>query len=172
MIPEDRLKAVLALRDRVVAEHRRLGSHFRGVQTAEMVFSFAYQDGLVHACDWLFTQFMAGQASHKCYLISHLQEYEKLRLERLRRKQYIDVAYIEGFMNGLTYPLLSKSESRHLPLYFLFGVDDTLTSFAKYSKNARKAKQLHKTSHKWAVRAIESRLGVNGELQLHHRPFL
>jgi len=39
-----------------------------------------------------------------------LKEYESIRAENLRAGRYVDVAYIEGYTNGLMYLLADNKE--------------------------------------------------------------
>src|SRR5207302_816611 len=132
MVADENWARVIDLRFRVSEEHRRLSEAFRPQKNPEMIYALVYQDGLMHACDWLTAQATAGKASHKCYVVSTARHYEKLRGEYLAGKRYVDVAYIEGFLNGLIFGIATKKERRRIPLFFLFGTDEDLTSLSKY----------------------------------------
>lgn len=172
MLPDERWMYTGLLRERVAIEHRRLHHHFRIDRHPEIIFSAFYQDGIMHACDAVVSRAFAGEASHKCFFTQSLKTYRDILDERLRSRMYGDVAYIQGYMNGLLYPALEKEQRERIPLYFLFGRVGEIRSFSQYRKLRSRAPTLHKSSYQWAKKAAAKYQDANGSVSIHHRPFL
>lgn len=117
MIPDDRWERVLEFRGEIEHCHLFLSSHYSIEKTPEIIYTFAHQDGLMHACDWLLSRAAAGQASHTCFVTQKLQWYEERRKERLQSKQYGEVAYIQGFMDGLLLAIVDEDEFKFCPRF-------------------------------------------------------
>jgi hypothetical protein len=93
----------------------------------------------MHALERAIEMKGTGQYSHHCRVTDVIHAYLKWQKEKLERGLYEDVAYIEGYINGLTYLLMSKDgrESVRVPMYFMFGVKadiDTAPDFAAQLK--------------------------------------
>ena len=172
MIPDSQWLRSILLGELINKEHRCLHEHFRLDENPEMLFSAFYQDGVVHACSAIVQLAFAGKASHQCYISQLLQAYMDLRVERLRNRNYGDVAYIEGYMNGLIYPAMEDTDLRRFPKYFLFGPVGDITSFAQYRRFRRRASEMHKSAYSWAKRAAALYKDAHGGIAIHHRPFL
>jgi hypothetical protein len=115
-----------------------------------------------------------GKYSNPCGAIHSVEAYESLRRTILRDKAYADVAYIDGYMNGLLYLSVSDDESRAaLPLYYVFGYQGDILTIEEYSEIATNAKYLHKTAYKHATKLVKAMLPTeNKEIVFHHVPFL
>jgi hypothetical protein len=172
MIPDSEWGHSLILGRIIKQEHNRLMKHYRIDKNPEMLFSAFYQDGVMHACGAITALAFSGKASHHCYISQMLSTYEQLQKERLRHRNYGDVAYIEGYMNGLLYPALANSNRKFIPRYFLFGPVDEIRSFAQYRKLCKGALKLHRASFKWAEKAAAAYDYAHGTISIHHRPFL
>jgi hypothetical protein len=172
MIPDENWGNLLVLREVIRCEHALLHKHYQLDRHPEMLFSAFYQDGVEHACGAIIHGAVGGKASHHCYIRQLLETYTQLQEERRRHRNYGDVAYIEGYMNGILYPALTKSNPEIFPKYYLFGTEGAITSFAQYRKLQRKAGELHKSAYKWARKAAALYAVAKGSIAIHHRPFL
>jgi hypothetical protein len=172
MVSDRNWVTVHRLLDKVSREHLQFSRNVSPSINPEAIYALVYQDGLIHACEWLLAQAKAGKASHECYIHSAAAQYEQLRSDFLSAKRFADVAYVEGFLNGLVFAISSHKERRSLPLYFVFGAKEDLTTLLKYKKWARKAESLHKSAFKSATRVASKRVGSDASLVIHHIPFL
>jgi hypothetical protein len=167
-LPDDRLERVPELRRRVTAAHHLLFARRPQARCPETIYCASYQDGLIHALDRALHLAKTGEYSHRCALVRKVQEYERIRNTHRRRRNYWDMAYTEGYMNGVMLVATPEDLTKMIPLYFIFGVEDQPTSFTAYSRLAAKAASLHRTSFDQASKFVK-RLG---SLVVHHPPFL
>jgi hypothetical protein len=166
-LPVSRLRGIPSVLARLSREHRRLFKHFDLKRTPEILYAAAYQDGLDHAFARVLAMGHTGQYSHRCELAHQIQQYELIKKDNLHRRRYDDVAYVEGYINGLFYLVLDDDSRKRLPLYFGFGMPDTRT-LSQY----RKALALYGGQHRTAT-ALARRLAPEfPKEELHHRPFL
>ena len=163
-----RLQGVQRILARVAAEHRRLFRHFDLKSTPAIVYAAAYQDGLAHAFERVLTMGHTGQYSHRCELTRQIHKYELIKKNNLQRRRYDDVAYVEGYVNGLFYLLLDDDTRKHLPLYFGFGMPETRT-LNQYKRVVARRGGGHKAAEALARSLV--RKGFPKD-ELHHRPFL
>ena len=172
MIPDSKWGHSLVLGIIIKREHDRLFKRYRLDKHPEMLFSAFYQDGVKHACGAIIPLAFSGIITHQCSLTQTVSHYVELRKERLRNRNYGDVAYIEGYINGLIYPVLDEKKRKRFPKYFLFGPVGDIHSFHQYSKLRVDASKLHKSSYDWAKKAAAKYDHTQGSISLHHRPFL
>jgi len=168
LLPDSRFNGISKILDRVGREQERLFNQFQLKQTPEILFAAAYQDGLMHAFGRILAMAHSGQYSHRCELANQLRKYESIKKDNLRRGRYDDVAYIEGYINGLVYLPLSDKARKAMPLYFNFGMPEmrTMNEFKKALRNKRR----HRASLSLAKRIVAKGLGPKDVF--HHTPFI
>jgi NAD-dependent SIR2 family protein deacetylase len=169
MLPDERYSGLRTAYDRVFeAQNSIFGIDLHS--HPENVYSLVYQDGLMHGLEDVMGSKKSGRFSDIHRLMHMIESYESLRKKYLRVGNYWDAAYVEGFLNGLTYFLSSKRKIPRLPLYYLFGCGD-ITSLRDYRKLARRARDLHKSAYLFAQRQVARRIHTKG-VSVHHAPFL
>jgi len=169
-LPDSRFVAVPSALARTNIEHSRLHSAFTLQATPDIAYCAAYQDGLMHCFERVLARFHAGDYSHKCEVEAQLLKYEAIKRDNTRSRRYLDVAYIEGYMNGLIYLLANDEERKHMPFYFVYGLDGQPTTLAQYKRAIRGKPAAHKAARALATRIVRERLGPGDDL--HHTPFL
>lgn len=168
LLSDQRFEDVRLALGRAVVEHGRLHERFRASTTPDIVYCASYQDGLIHALERISARSHTGQYSHSCDVRRQLHKYDEIRKDHLRRRSYYDVAYIEGYMNGLLYLLVGDAERAQLPFYFLYGVAQQPYTLKQYEQLLKKGPK-HKAAAALA-RRIVGKLGARDEA--HHAPFL
>jgi hypothetical protein len=171
MIPDERWIQVRALNALFEIEQQKLLNKFPIKKYPETIYPVFYQDGVKHACDVLLSRALSGQSAHKCYIVDMIRTYEGHRKERLKNRNYGDVAYIEGFLNGLFFAVVDDNEREMIPRYFLFGRTGDLPSLGQYKKTRSHARELHKSSIDQAEKLLSTFNDGNYEV-IHHRPYL
>jgi len=146
-LPDQRFDSIPLVIERVRVEHEHLHQAFDLQKTPEIIYAAAYQDGLIHAFERIIDLYKSGEYSHRCHVIQLIQSYDKISKDNLHRKRYVDVAYIEGYLNGLMYLVSHDRLRRYLPLYYVYGAKYQPTSFTKFKATLR----FRKTSHKSAL---------------------
>lgn len=171
-ISDDIYEKVAYMLYRVKDEHTKLSNAFNIKEHPEVVFSLYYQDGLIHAFERVLALKKTGHYSHSCNITKAIQAYDEWRKKKLKGRIYHDVAYIDGYMNGLTFLLMNEEDQRHLHLYYLFGYDYIIETLDEYAKLADKANKLHKSAYKYALKIVSEVTNESNEIVFHHTPFL
>ena len=102
-----------------------------------------------------------------------IRSYLGWKKEKLRLGVYEDVAYIEGYINGLTYLIANRDqrELRRIPLYYMFGVHRDIVSLAEFKAALKQRPKAHKASFARASRFLR-RLSSPNLVEFHHPPWL
>ncbi|WP_242164409.1 SIR2 family protein [Lysobacter sp. M15] len=166
-LPDDRFDGIRGAYDRVDEEHGKLHRAFNLHKTPEIAFSACYQDGLMHAFERIMVLKRTGEYSHRCDVLRKAQAYEGIRRHNIKMRRYLDVAYAEGYQNGLFYLLWDDKVRKHLPYYYLYGAKYQPSSLSELRRLLKGP--IHKAAAAHASRAV-SRLGPHDHL--HHPPFI
>lgn len=166
-LPDDRFDGIRTAYDRVDEEHGKLHRAFNPHKTPAMVFSACYQDGLMHAFERIMVLKKTGEYSHRCDVVRKAERYERIRRANIKKKQYLDAAYAEGYQNGLIYLLSGNTERKYLPYYYMHGAKTQPSSLSELRRLLKGP--IHKTALAHARRAV-TKLGPHDHL--HHPPFV
>ncbi len=90
-----------------------------------------------------------------------------MRKDMLRRKRYGDVAYIDGYINGLFFLLAADETRKILPLYYVFGAKNQPVTLTKFNKVRRNAATLHKAAYRSVLKGAQRM----ADLVPHHMPY-
>jgi hypothetical protein len=96
--------------------------------------------------------------------------YAKTQKQFLDAKRYGDVAYLEGYRNGLLYFAFDDKQRASLPMYYLFGCKKGIKDFKTYRKLAKNADKLDESAYAIAKK-IAAQIHEEG-VEFHHTPFL
>ncbi len=135
----------------------------------ENFYSLVYQDGMMHGLEDVMGNRKSGRFSHPHTILHMMRSYEILRTKYSAKRNYKEVAYIDGFINGLMCLLSSDEQRARVPLYYLFGCED-ITNLQDYIRLAKNARSLHKSAYSFAEKM--TRYVPSGDVSFHHRPFL
>jgi hypothetical protein len=169
-LPDCRADAIPYALVQATAEHHRLHEAFDVIANPQVVYCASYQDGLIHAFERMLSRLHTGEYSHQCDVAQRLEKYKSIQRENLRAGRYLDVAYIEGYMNGLVYLLADDEGRAHLPFYFVYGLADQPVTLPQYKRALRNSANRHKRAKELAERTVRQKLGPGDDL--HHTPFL
>ena len=135
------------------------------------LFCLSYQDGLLHAFQRMLARRGTGEYSNSHHLHHQAHSYQAAIKEKRRARRYWDVAYVEGYLNGLLTPLVeSDLGPTRFPPYFLFGSSEELYSFSQFKKALRDGESLHRAAYRQAKKIVPRLQG--GRLLIQHTPFL
>lgn len=152
-------------------ENFKLCDAFKPGKNPEVLYAASYQDGLKHSFERMLKRKRSGEYSFVPHIFHVIEGYENMLKDRRRSKKYHDVAYIEGYLNGLHYLISTDEHREEMPRYFIFGVDPPIRTFEEYSRLCKKAEQLHNTAYKRAKKIVNGK-GYRGAEVFHHIPFL
>lgn len=173
MLDDEVYEAASDLLEIVSEEHNLLHSAIKASDYPEVIFASSYQDGMMHALERAIEMRGTGQYSHHCRITGTIQGYLSWEKKKLQHGVYEDVAYIEGYINALTYLLMEREdrESVPIPIYFMFGVKDIICDLPDYIEQLKLNPKAHKAAHKRALRYLK-RLSHPDSVEFHHPPWL
>lgn len=157
----------------VTNNHDALYEHFNCSDHPQIIIAASYQDGMIHALERLINLRSTGEGSHPCKIRGVFEPYERWQKEKLKAKRYEDVAYIEGYLNGLLFLLLDKKEKskiKHPPLFYAFGAD-IIPEFKDFKKLVKNLPNMHKASYLRTKKMVDKLSSSNG-MVFHHPPWL
>ena len=136
----------------------------------DAVFTAMYQDGMEHAFDYILYKRKTGLMSNFSYLENHMKSYrDVLRKQKIQEKRYHDVAYIDGYIWGLTCFIAKDEFKKKIPMFYIYGHGPVLEK-KKFEEMLESTKKPHKSASKWAHNFI--RKVYKKDTAIHHSPFL
>lgn len=173
LLPDKIFRWASHLRDIVAEEHHKLHKRVKVSRIPELIFAASYQDGLAHALDRAITMQGSGEYSHRCRVVRLIELYEEMKKDKLKAKLYSDVAYIEGYINGLLFLVVSaKSEVPVIPPFlFAFGVSDEVRSVSGFLKLFSNNRIPHLAARKAALKMLQ-KISNPAKIEFHHPPWL
>lgn len=173
MLDDDIYDSASELLYSVQDEHALLHESIKVSNFPEVIFAASYQDGLMHALERVIEMKGSGRYSHHCQVTGTIKAYLKWQKEKLKRGVYEDVAYIEGYINGLTFLLMTNDEreSAPVPMYFMFGAKGDISDAAVFADRLKASPPSHKAAHKRALVYLNS-LADPENAEFHHPPWL
>ena len=176
LIPDEIYEETQELLSLVTQIHIETCSQFSPKLYPHMLQCMAYQDGMIDALERAISFRDSGEYSNPNELISVMKSYDdslEIREERKLNKsakEILDIAYIEGYSNALTYIALEKEErpSKYPPLFYLYRYRDInitrhfKTSLKKYPKKHHNQYRLFEEFYK----------SIQGKGEYHHPPTL
>lgn len=173
LLDDDIFDSAVELLYSVQDEHGLLHDTVKVSEFPEVIFAASYQDGLMHALERAIEMKGSGRYSHRCKVTGVIEAYLKLQKAKLKRGAYEDVAYIDGYINGLTYLLMTNEErdSVRVPMYLVFGAKDEISDVAGFIELLRNDPAIHKAAHKRALVYL-NRLSDPESAEFHHPPWL
>jgi|SRR5581483_10588902 len=166
-LDDERLEGIPQAVTAAIHAHEQVTSTFPAARYPAVIHTCSYQDGLIDAFQRILRRQDTGEYSHVCDVEHKIASYFELRARNLKARRYEDVAYIDGYKNGLIY-LISDDDVRDaLPLYFMFGAAPS--TFSQFSRAIKKSARLHKAAFRRAVKLLGPI--ASEDLVFHHPPF-
>ncbi|MDE3022642.1 MAG: SIR2 family protein [Pseudomonadota bacterium] len=174
MIPDDVFDSALEFHYKVFREHQQLHDSVKLEDCPEVIFATSYQDGLLHALERAISMKGSGKYSHRCDINRVINTYMNWQKEKRRRGVYEDVAYIEGYVNGLVFLLMSEQQraENNPPLYFVFGAKFDIYDLDGFINQIQSYPKAHKRAHKRALSLLKHLAGDPMAIEFHHPPWL
>jgi len=168
-LDDARFEAIPDALAEVFDAHDKVIERFPLSKYPDIIYTCSYQDGLIDAFQRMLHRKTTGEYSHICDVEHKISSYFELRKRNLRARRYEDVAYIEGYKNGLIFLISDDAVRDALPLYHVFGRKDDVNTLPALKRSLRKASTSHKAAH---ARARKLAGGVESDdLIFQHPPF-
>ncbi len=168
LLDDQRFEGVRPFQEKVRRAHLDL-SDVDAEKFPDVVFGLSYQDGMLHALGRMLALKKTGYYNHACNTREMIKFYlDRIGPEKLKRGKFHDVAYVEGYVDGLTFLLADDNVRAQCPMYFVFGEDRAIRTLIAYRRALKAAPTASPREHKYAVGLVKKSPG----LVMHHTPFL
>jgi hypothetical protein len=102
-----------------------------------------------------------------------IESYAKQRAAHLERGHYMDVAYIDGFVQGLSLLLSDDEEERKSPpAFYVYGAERQPRDARECRKMLARARALDPAAYDYCVDLVKRYRMEEEDIDLHHGPFL
>lgn len=153
------------------AAHELVTNNFQNNRIPALIFCAFYQDGVQHALDYLKFREKTGESYNPMHIIQALESYtDQIRKQIIKAKNYADLAYIDGYINGLSIPLYNEFKAEDFDLFYIFGIGPT-NDITFFKETVAENKIYHKSAEKYGQKYFKNILNKDNELVMHHRPF-
>ncbi|MCP6680660.1 SIR2 family protein [Bacillus nakamurai] len=171
IVPDENFGDIYDVLDLVQEEHTRLSSSFNIKENPQVILTLCYQDGLIHSFERILAMRKTGDYSNPQQVRKIINDYEIIKQQKYNDGVYHDVAYIDGYINGLIY-FLYNEELDWLPCYYVFGYEEDIFDFEEFLEIIVNSEIIHPESFKYALNIANKIDNKNGDTVFHHTPFL
>lgn len=137
-----------------------------------LIFSTAYQDGVIHAFERIVDRSMTGEFSDLHDVQSRIRGYEAMIEEYKKKKNYWDVSYFRGYQNGLLHFVLINSKGDEvigdIPECFHPGKGELYME--EFDEIVRPHPHVHKGAFKQAQKMV-SKFSEEADVVVQHLPW-
>jgi len=153
--------------------HVNVMSELKISEYPNVLYTYAYQDGVLDALSRFMKLKCTGDYYNKNNYSIWLHAYNKIRKEKIRSKKYENVAYIDGYINGLGIFLVDNFEELKLfPRYYIYGLKKDIRDFNEYKSIIKSKKIFHKGAYDNEVKLISKMKIDEGDYIYQHTPYL
>jgi len=170
-IPVERMDGVYKELGIMRREHSKLANNIADFEEPEIIYCLSYQDGIIHAFEYLLHHIDYGYTLCKDNIVRTMRQYDNLIEEREKSKIWHDVAYLRGYLAGITFILATDKERKYFPRYLDLSLNNELRTFEEYRNSLSIKKGRVKSISNYALNIIEKRV-PDSTLVFHHTPFL
>lgn len=168
LFPKENLENVYKLKMKHFKIHEDTAELLSKYKFSNVAYCLMYQDGISHALSYLMHNASNGLTFYPHRIFNSIDNYEKLRKDKLKIKNYPDVAYIDGYIIALHSILTDNIDD--FPFYYVFGLNPIFKEH-DFLKIIKKNEIFHKTAEAKGIKKF-SEIFKNPDLVLHHTPFL
>lgn len=152
--------------------HQKVSDSFIDKKTSNLIYCLFYQDGVQHAIDYLHFKEITGETYSRYHLLKQFQLYAKqIRKDFSKAKNYADLAYIDGYIEGLSIPLFDDIPAEVFPFYYLFG-QDQLFDEEFFWEAIDTDTVYHRSAEKYGKQFFKDFLDPENDITVHHRPYI
>ena len=151
-------------------EHNKICENINIKEYPHIIYTLAYQDGMIDGLERALNYKSSGEYSHPCYLDRISDMYSKMMDENIKNNGKLeDICYLDGYNLSLLFLVLDKDDRPEIypPLYSVFG-----TKNIKNMDDLKKALTIFpskfKNEYKYAQKLVS---GFKDNEIYHHKPF-
>jgi len=172
IIPQENIERIYHVEYLRSEMHKLVSEDFIKNRISTLIYCLFYQDGIQHAIDCLKHKEKSGETYNPHYLINMFRSYfESMRKDLSKAKNYADLAYVDGYIKGITIPLHEEFEPEEFPLFYIYG-KGSVNDVKLFKDTVNNNKVYHKTAEKYGKQFFKELLKKDNELIAHHRPFI
>lgn len=134
----------------------------------DLIYTLMYQDGLIHCYERAIALKKIGYYSNMENILLSIKGYKDLLYKYKEKEIYTDVAYIEGYLNGLI-SLRAYQDDIMPPLFYLFDYTDAIYTFNEYKEKREDFIDKYDKAWNFAKRFVSEH---KENIVIHHKPYL
>lgn len=134
-----------------------------------LLYALSYQDGMIHAYQRIIKMKNTGEYSCPGCLQQLANNYKQIRSEKVRNKNYYDVSYIDGYIDGLYSLLIDEEQLSEITPYYVYGYKYIIDNFNEFIDILNSKEIFHQAAFKKATKIVK---GLDPGAVPHHTPFL
>ena len=170
LIPPRNIGAIEKELDLIKREHFRLAKNINLLEQAEVIYCLSYQDGIIHAFEHFLHHVDYGESLCENKIHRVLLTYERLIKEKKAQRKWLDVAYLQGYLNGYLFVLVVKEERKYFPRYLDLSLNNELRTLDEYRDSLSITEGRRKSITNYALKFVK-RI-PDKSLVVQHTPFL
>jgi hypothetical protein len=171
LFPKDKIEFICFLKNMLTVIHGKLTAHKVKSETLNLVYCAQYQDGFIHALQYLIFNSRCGKSLYPPHIVGTIETYDKiLRKQNLKAKRFGDVAYIDGYVIGMQM-MFVEEKFDEIPFWYIFGYGPTADK-KFFEKCIEEGKIFHKGADLYAKKHYKFVIEKGSEIVFHHIPFL
>jgi NAD-dependent SIR2 family protein deacetylase len=136
-----------------------------------IIYTYSFQDGISDALEHGLFNRRTGKYLCPTFIGNRINNYENILKRKEKIGKYWDVAYIDGYIYGLSFFIVPKSVRSKMPLYYILGYDEDIYDKKDFDRLLKNKEIYNIKAHKAAVNIYKREL-KDKDLIPHHTPFL
>lgn len=172
LIPKVNIENVYFLKTIHSEIHKETCAKLEENKIPNLIYCAFYQDGISHALTYLMYHSQSGKSFYPEKIFNSIDSYLEIRKTKLKAGNYADIAYIDGYIEGLHSILIDNEEDLlDFPFWYLYGAEH-ISDKNLFDESISKNEIFHKKAEQYGKRFFKEVLKDNAEIVFHHRPFL
>lgn len=153
----------------LIIEHEKIHQTINIKNNPHIIFTMAYQDGMIDAIERALNFMGTGEYSNPSYLENTILMYEKIAKEEYKNNNYQGLSYFKGYIMALTFLCIPKKERPSItpPIYFLCGISE-IESYKDLKNALKKYSKKFKNEYKYAMNLVKD---FPEGATYHHPPY-
>jgi len=171
LFPKDNIDNIYFLKQKHYTIHEETSALITEKRIANTIYCALYQDGISHAFSYLMYHADSGLSFYPHKIFNSIDSYAEIRKLKVKAKNYPDVAYIDGYIQGLQAILFSEEDLENFPFWYLYGYGP-IEDKNDFEDSVNKNEIFHKAAENFAQKTFKEILNGESDLVIHHRPFI
>lgn len=171
LLPFENVSKVLAIQKHIIDIHEKTSIKYKHTKFPEIIYCLSYQDGILHAFEYLINKIKGGKSLCTNYLLNSINTYEGLVKEY--KLNWLEHSYLEGYLTGLYLfngAMLPEIELEQVPLFCYYNEINN-EKFMTEKEFGKSLKLTSPTSRKrQKAKKFLEKLKIDESVIFHHIP--